>query len=265
MATASVDEGSRRSAFFRVDRAVLVAARVLLQIRRDPRFLVLSLAVPGLLVAILRYVLEALGNLQRLGVDTGDYAIPAGALLVHFITYVLSAIALVRERNGGTLERMLVAGLRRAEIVAGYVGGYAVIAFVQTAIVVGMTWLLFDVSLLGRLAPVYATMFLLALASIALGLLVSSTARSEGQIFPFIPLVFVPSLVLSGLLIPFDNLAWPLQILGRILPLTYAEDVLIPIFVHGATFLSRIGYFLILGAYALVLLIVASLTLKESE
>jgi ABC-2 type transport system permease protein len=75
--------------------------------------------------------------------------------------------------------------------------------------------------------------FLLALASIGLGLLVSSTTRSEGQIFPFIPAVIVPSLLLSGLLIPIDQLSWPPKALARLVPVTYAEDVLVPVFRDG--------------------------------
>jgi ABC-2 type transport system permease protein len=243
-----------------------VGRRVLLQIRRDPRFIGLSLLVPCAIVVLLKLVLDAWPALDRVGVDAGTNALPAGAFVVHFVAYVLAAIALVRERTGGTLDRMLVATFRRGEIVLGYVLGFATLAAIQAGLVLVTIALLYDVPRLGaRLPLVLGVVFLLAIASIALGLLVSSTARSEGQIFPFIPLVIVPSLLLSGLMIPFAELAWPLQALARLVPLTYAEDVLVPVFRDGEPALDRLPYLALLAGYAAALLAVASLTLRERE
>jgi ABC-2 type transport system permease protein len=243
-----------------------VARRVLLQIRRDPRFIALSLLVPCAIVVLLRLVLDAWPALDRVGVDPGQNALPAGAFVVHFLAYVLAAITLVRERTGGTLDRMLVATFRRGEIVLGYVAGFAMLAVVQSGLVLLTIALLYDVPrLAARLPIVLAVVLLLAIASIALGLLVSSTARSEGQIFPFIPLVIVPSLLLSGLLIPFAQLSTPLQVLARLVPLTYAEDVLVPVFRDGTAVSGRLPYLALLAAYAAALLALASLTLRERE
>jgi ABC-2 type transport system permease protein len=243
-----------------------VGRRVLLQIRRDPRFLGLSLVVPCAIVVLLKLVLDAWPALDRVGVDAGANAVPAGAFVVHFVAYVLAAIALVRERTSGTLDRMLVATFRRGEIVVGYVVGFAGLACLQAVLVLAVIALLYDVpDLAARMPVVLIVVFLLALASIGLGLLVSSTARSEGQIFPFIPAVIVPSLLLSGLLIPFAALSWPLQVLARLVPLTYAEDVLVPIFRNGAPATDRLGQLALLGAYAAALVAIASLTLRERE
>jgi ABC-2 type transport system permease protein len=250
----------------RAGHVIAVGRRVLLQIRRDPRFIGLSLLVPCSIVVLLKLVLDAWPALDRIGVDPGANALPAGAFVVHFVAYVLAAIALVRERTGGTLDRMLVATFRRGEIVVGYVFGFAALAMIQAALVVVTIALLYDVpGLASRLPVVVAVVFLLAIASIALGLLVSSTARSEGQIFPFIPLVIVPSLLLSGLLIPFGDLSAPLQVLARLVPLTYAEDVLVPVFRDGAPATERLPYLALLALYAAALLALASLTLRERE
>jgi ABC-2 type transport system permease protein len=245
-----------------LDHVLVIGRRVLLQIRRDPRFIGLSLLVPCAIVVLLKLVLDAWPALDRVGVDAAANALPAGAFVVHFVAYVLAAIALVRERTGGTLDRMFVATFRRGEIVLGF----AALAAVQAALVLLMIALLYDVPRLGaRLPLVLAVVFLLAIASIALGLLVSSTARSEGQIFPFIPLVIVPSLLLSGLMIPSEQLSWPLQALARLVPLTYAEDVLVPVFRDGRPAAGRLPYLALLAAYAAALLAVASLTLRERE
>jgi len=243
-----------------------VGRRVLLQIIRDPRFIAVSLLIPCAIVVLLKLVLDAWPALERVGVDAGENAVPAGAFIVHFVAYVLAAIALVRERTSGTLDRMLVGGFQRAEVIVGYVAGFAVLACVQAALVVTAIALLYDVPrLAARLPVVLVVVFLLAIASITLGLLVSSTARSEGQIFPFIPAVVVPSLLLSGLMIPFAELSWPLQALARLVPLTYAEDLLVPVFRDRAPVNDRLGHLALLAGYATVLLAVASLTLRERE
>jgi ABC-2 type transport system permease protein len=250
----------------RPGHVVAVGRRVLLQIWRDPRFVALSLAVPCAIVVLLKLVLDSWPALGRIGVDAGANALPAGAFIVHFVAYVLAAIALVRERTSGTLDRMLVSTFRRAEIVIGYVLGFAVLACVQAGLVLAAIALLFDVPRLGaRLPLVLAVVLLLAIASIGLGLLVSSTARSEGQIFPFIPAIIVPSLLLSGLLIPFAQLSAPLQVLARFVPLTYAEDVLVPVFRDGQPVSGRLGYLALLAVYAAALVAIASLTLRERE
>jgi ABC-type multidrug transport system permease subunit len=250
----------------RAGHALAVARRVLLQILRDPRFVALSLIIPCAIVVLIKLVLDSWPALRLVGVDAGENALPAGAFVVHFVAYVLAAIALVRERTSGTLDRMLVATIRRSEIVIGYVLGFAVLACAQSALVVTTIAIFFDVPHLGaRLPVVLLVVLLLALASIGLGLLVSSTARSEGQIFPFIPAVIVPSLLLSGLLIPFGELSPPLQVLGRLVPLSYAEDVLVPVFRDGEPVAGRLPYLALLGLYAIALVAIASLTLRERE
>ena len=134
--------------------------------------------IPCAIVVLLKLVLDGWPTLDRIGVDAGENAVPAGAFIVHFVAYLLAAIALVRERTEGTLDRMLVATFRRAEIVLGYVAGFAGLAFVQAGIVLATIALLYDAPRLGaRLPVVLLVVFLLAVASISLGLLVSSTAR----------------------------------------------------------------------------------------
>jgi hypothetical protein len=81
----------------------------------------------------------------------------------------------------------------------------------------------------------------------------------------FIPAVIVPSLLPSGLLIPFDQLSWPLQALARLVLLMYAADVLVPVFRNGQPVAERLVYLVLLAGYAAALVTVASLTLRERE
>lgn len=243
----------------------LIAVRINRQFLRDRRFLALSVMVPLLLMLLLKYVFDSLPALVRLGVHISDYAILFAAYLVHFLAYVLSTIVLVRDRVTGTLDRMFVYGYRRQDIVFGYVAGYSTIAAAQTALVLALTWYLFDVDLLPDIGSVVLTVLSLAVVSVGLGVFISNFARNEGQVFPFIPLVTVPSAVLSGIAIPIDDLPRFLQGLSYLVPLRYAADILKGVLLEGDSFFSQLAPFAALAGVGVALLASASLTLREKE
>jgi ABC-2 type transport system permease protein len=242
-----------------------IGLRINRQFLRDRRFLGLSIVVPVVLMLLMKYVLDSLPGLARLGVHISDYAILFAAYLVHFLAYVLSTIVLVRDRTDGTLGRMFVYGYRRRDIVFGYVAGYSTIAAVQTALVLVLTKYLFDVNLLPDIVPVVLTMFSLAVVSVGLGVFISNFARNEGQVFPFIPLIIVPTALLSGMAIPIDDLPQALQWLSYIVPLRYAVEVLAGVLQRHEPFSSQLVPFFILAGIGIALLASASMTLQERE
>lgn len=242
-----------------------IAIRVNRQFLRDRRLLVLSTIVPLLLMLLLKYVFDSLPGLKQLGVNISDYAILLAAYIIHFLAYVYSTIALVRDRVTGTLARMFICGYRRREIVFGYVAGYSTIAIGQSAIVLALTEYLFDVNLRPDFVPVVVTVVALAVVSVGLGVFISNFARNEGQVFPFIPLVTIPSALLSGVVIPIDDLPRVLQWISYAVPLTYAVDILKGIMQEGRSFASELAPFAALAGVGLALLAVASLTLAERE
>jgi ABC-2 type transport system permease protein len=160
---------------------------------------------------------------------------------------------------------MFVSGYRRTEVVTGYVAGYSTIAIAQTAVVLLLIRFLFELRLERDLAAVVLTMLALAVVSVGLGVFVSNFARNEGQVFPFIPLVTIPSALLSGVVIPVEDLPEVLQWVSYFVPLTWAVRVLKPIIMEQAAFIDTLPDFLVLLAYGVVLLALASLTLKEGE
>lgn len=248
-----------------IRRTLLISGRINHQFLRDPRFLALSMVVPALLMLLLKYVIDALPGPVKATWNISSYSVMLAAFLVHFLAYVLATIVLVRDRTTGTLERMFVSGYRRTEIVLGYVAGYSTIAVAQTAIVLILTRLLFHVKIENDLAAVVLTMLALAVVSVGLGVFVSNFARNEGQVFPFIPLVTIPSAMLSGVAIPVDYLPVVLQWLSKFVPLTWAVRTLKPVIVDGESFLSTLPDFMVLLGYGIALLVLASLTLRESE
>src|SRR5271170_216400 len=121
-------------------KALAVAARVFRQLVRDRRFLVLSIAAPLLVIYITK---AALDSFNVPFVNASQFAVPIGAFVVHFVTYVLCAIVLVRERTAQTLARMFVSGYRRADIIGGYVLAYTCLATLQSFLVLAELSLLF--------------------------------------------------------------------------------------------------------------------------
>ena len=176
---------------------------------------------------------------------------------------MLTTIVLVRDRVAGTLARMFVYGFNRREIVLGYVAGYSTIAAVQTALVLVLTKYLFDINLAPDLGAIVATMLALAVVSVGLGVFLSNFSRNEGQVFPFIPMVVLPSALLSGLAVPIDDLPRFLQWCSYLIPLRYALEVLRGVLWEGKPFLEELVPFGILAAVGVLLLASASLTLRE--
>jgi len=243
----------------------LIAVRINRQFLRDKRFVAMSLVVPIALMLLFKYVFESLPGLVRLNVNIADYAILFAAYLVHFLAYILSTIVLVRDRVTGTLPRMFVYGYRRREIVLGYVAGYSTIASIQTAVILLLTKYLFDINLVGDLAAIVLTVMALAIVSVGLGVFISNFARNEGQVFPFVPMVIVPSALLSGIAIPIEDLPTLLQWCSYLVPLRYAVDVLNGVVIQGEPFRDQLLPFMILLGTGVALLTTASLTLRERE
>ena len=135
----------------------------------------------------------------------------------------------------------------------------------QTALVLVSTNYLFDINIQKDIAAVVLTMVALAIVSVGLGVLISNFARNEGQVFPFIPLVIIPTALLSGMAISIDDLPRVLQWLSNIVPLTWAIKVLRGVTIDNESFFTEIWPFLTLLGYGLVLLALASLTLRERE
>ena len=195
--------------------------------------------------------------------EQSRFALPGGVFIVHLVTYVLTAIVLVRERVAGTMERMFISGYRPTEIVAGYLGAYTLLATVQSIVI--LTWLsfLFDLGLdTADTLAMYTVMWLMAVVSLALGMLVSNFARNEGQVFPFIPLVMMPPVFLSGMIVSVDALPRWAQVVSLVVPLRYAVDVIHEI-AGGAGILSAWGSLLMLPILALSFLFLAARTLTE--
>jgi ABC-2 type transport system permease protein len=282
-----------------------VARRVLRQLANDRRFLALSLIAPLAIIFLLKVFIDsldlsppagsqALENLMPLlespdlpadarellaqalpplltaprpkQFDPTQFAVPLGAFFIHFFTYLLCAIVLVRERIAQTLGRMFVSGYRQVEIIGGYVLAYTGLATLQSLLVLTELSLLFKLEFSpAKFLSIYLVIWLLAVISIALGMFVSNFARSEGQVFPFIPLVVLPSIFLSGVIISADKLPGWTHPLSYLVPLYYANDVLQRLVQPGGTLRDAWTSLLALPLYGGAILFLATRTLQERD
>jgi ABC-2 type transport system permease protein len=238
-----------------------VVERVLRQLRRDPRTLVLIFAVPPLLLWLVDGIFtNAPGTFDRVG--------PLMLGLFPFtLMFVITSIALLRERTQGTLDRLMASPIGRGDLVVGYAIAFALVALVQSAITLVVGLGLLGLPNEGSLSLTVALVLGQALLGIALGLFLSAFARSEFQAVQFLPAVVLPQVFLAGLLVPVDRLPRVLEGVARLLPLTYAFEALDRIMRQGRGLGDgRVGLDLAVLAGALaILLVVGSLTLPRTE
>ena len=181
---------------------------------------------------------------------------------VFFFVFLISGMALLKERTSGTLDRLLATPVKRSDIVFGYMLAYSLVAALQTFVIVLSTIWLLDLEVLGNIGDVIIVNIIFALVALSFGLLLSTLAKSEFQMMQFIPLVITPQIFFSGI-IPLDAMADWVQSLGKFLPLYYAGHALSKIILNGTSIL-QLGFDIsILLIFLLVLTILNVIGLKR--
>ncbi|WP_107839013.1 ABC transporter permease [Metasolibacillus meyeri] len=181
---------------------------------------------------------------------------------VFFFVFLITGIALLKERTSGTLERLLATPIKRFEIVAGYMIGYGILAFLQTIIIALFGIYILDIVHVGSIWLVLLINITLAFVALSLGTLLSSFATSEFQMMQFIPLVIVPQVFFSGIF-PLDSMVDWLQKIGHVMPLYYAADALNGVMYKGYTFSEITGNLAILASFAIAFITLTIVSLKK--
>src|SRR4051812_20509010 len=158
------------------------------------------------------------------------------AILLTFSGTLLSAYAIVRERERGTLEQLMVTPASPLAVVLGKLLPYLVLAFLQLLLVLVLMTYVFKVPIHGSIPLLLglSTVYLFALLS--LGLLVSSRAKTQMEATQIAQMVLLPSIMLSGYIFPLSSLPTPLRWLSQILPATHFIAISRGIVIRGATF-----------------------------
>ncbi|MBS0212160.1 MAG: ABC transporter permease [Proteobacteria bacterium] len=166
------------------------------------------------------------------------------------MTMVLfTAIAIVRERERGNMELLIATPLTSAELMIGKVLPYVVIGLVQTSLVLVLGIWVFAVPVRGSLADVYVAAGLLIAANLALGLLISTLARTQFQAMQVSFFLFLPSILLSGFMFPFAGMPQVAQWIAEVLPLTHFLRLIRGVMLRGGTLAELWPDVLVLAAF----------------
>ena len=239
------------------DRTLAISNTVNRQIVKDHRSLALIIVAPVVVMSLVGFSLvdqEAI--LNRI----------APALLgvfVLFFTFLLTGVSFLRERSQGTLERLHITPVSRADLLVGYLFGFLLFAMLQSAVILGYTVLVLPVSYQGDVWQVFVVLMLLTVVAVSLGILVSTFANNEFQVVQFIPIIIVPQVFLTGVIVPVDSMPLVLEKISAILPLTYAVDMLVGIMLKGYGLLDFGTEIIVLAGFGGIFLIGASLTVRR--
>ncbi|MEN3615142.1 ABC transporter permease [Plantactinospora sp. ZYX-F-223] len=211
----------------------VTTGRILRQLRHDRRTVAMLLVVPVVLVTLLYYMF-------------GDQPAPPGqpaifdriALVMlgvfpFVIMFLVTSIAMLRERTSGTLERLLTTPLAKLDLLFGYGLAFGLAATVQAGVAAGAAYWLFDLSTAGNAGLVVLIAVVNAVLGVALGLFCSAFAQTEFQAVQFMPVVVVPQILLCGLFVARDQMAGWLQAISDALPLSYAVEALQEVGTHA--------------------------------
>jgi ABC-2 type transport system permease protein len=232
-------------------------ARILRQLRHDRRTVALLVVVPALLLAVLYFMYDGQSR------QFDRIALIMLGIFPFVIMFLVTSIAMLRERTSGTLERLLTTPLAKLDLLFGYGLAFGLAAVIQGAVATGVAYWLLGLSTTGHAGLVVLIAVINAILGVALGLLCSAFARTEFQAVQFLPVVVVPQILLCGLFVPRGQMAGWLHGISDALPLTYAVDALVQVgrFTDATATMWR-DVVIVAGA-AVVALVLAAATLRR--
>jgi ABC-2 type transport system permease protein len=224
--------GERASAQLLVDGGdpvVLAAVRGLTALPSAGRFASLQHS----LVSGSVFELRAYYNPER---RSQVHIVPALCGVILTLTLVLfTAVAIVRERERGNLELLITTPVQTPELMIGKIAPYVVIGYAQMSLILAFGRVLFDVPIAGSIVSLYLGAGAFVAAALTLGLLISTLAQTQFQAFQMAFVTFLPQILLSGFMFPFDGMPAPARWLAEALPLTHFLRIVRGIVLRGAT------------------------------
>lgn len=196
-----------------------------------------------------------------------DFFLPVfPPFFIFFFTFILATVTFQRERLRGTLDRLLIAPVSFAQVVAGYVCGFFIFSFFQAIII--LTFILallgFTITTSQLFAIIIVTIFMMLIALVS-GLLASFLASNEFQALQFIPLVILPQIFLSDIIWSIDEFPMVFRIISKLLPLTHANVAMRNVLIKNQTIFDTIPQLGILTCFILAALLFLVLAAKREK
>jgi ABC-2 type transport system permease protein len=239
-------------------KTLATAGRVLRQLKHDPRTIALILFVPSILLVILRYVFNEEAQF--------DHLAPLVLGIFPFtVLFIVTSIAMLRERTTGTLERLMTLPLGKLDILFGYGLAFAVLALLSSGLASFIVLGLLGVTVAGGTVSVLLVAIIAGLLGMALGLFFSAFARSEFQAVQFMPAFVLPQFLICGLFVPREHMAQVLQWIADVVPLTYIVEAMKQIATNANWTGELTKDLIIVICYGIAALILGALTLRRQE
>ncbi|WP_420751877.1 ABC transporter permease [Rhodococcus sp. O3] len=237
--------------------------RILRQLRADHRTVAMLVLVPSLLMTLLYFIYRNVPA-PPVGPTLFDrIAITMLGILPFVVMFLVTSIAMQRERSSGTLERLLTTPLAKFDLLAGYGSAFSLAAAVQAGLACLITFGFLGLTAAGSVAWVIFIAVLDAVLGVSLGLLCSAFARTEFQAVQFMPVLVIPQLLLCGLLVPRDQLPIVLQWISNVLPLSYAVEALQQVAAHSGVTAVMARDLIVVAGFVVVGLWLAAATLRR--
>jgi ABC-2 type transport system permease protein len=177
---------------------------------------------------------------------------------------IMTALAVTRERERGTMESLLATPVRPIEVMIGKIAPYIIVGYLQVVLILLAAWLLFDVPMLGSLTLLSLALVVFIAANLAVGFTFSTIARNQLQAMQMAFFFFLPSLLLSGFMFPFRGMPTWAQWLGEIFPLTHFLRIVRGIMLKGNSAADILPQVWPIGLFLLVVAVVALLRYRET-
>jgi ABC-2 type transport system permease protein len=184
-------------------------------------------------------------------------------VILNLTMVFFTAVAIVRERERGNLELLINTPVSTAELMIGKILPYVLIGLLQVSIILGVGEALFQVPIRGTLPDLYIASLLFIIASLSLGLMISTLAQTQFQAVQLTVFTLLPSMLLSGFMFPFDGMPRAAQIFGEALPLTHVVRLARGILLRGATLPDLADDCIALLAFTVVMMGLALLRFRK--
>jgi ABC-2 type transport system permease protein len=184
-------------------------------------------------------------------------------MILYFITTLLTASSIVRERERGTIEQLIVTPIRSWELVVGKILPYSILALIDMVevLIIGHWW--FKVPIKGDLGLIFALSGLFLISSLGIGLFASTVANTQQEAFITVMVTMLPSLFLSGFFFPIEAMPQFLQYVSAIVPLRYYLVIIRALLLKGVGFSALQNEVLALTIFAVVIMTIAALRFRK--
>jgi ABC-2 type transport system permease protein len=185
------------------------------------------------------------------------------AIILQIITTMLTAFSIVRERERGTLEQLLVTPVRPLGLMLGKLVPYGLIGIFETCTVIVVMRVVFDVPINGSVLLLLSLSVLFLFTALGIGLLISTRAQNQMQALQLAWLIMLPSVLLSGFMFPRDSMPAVMQAVGALVPATHFIEIIRGIVLRGATLVDLLPEVATLSAMGIVLITLSALRFRK--